>query len=72
MKQIIKQRAFKKNIKPNMSITDIINSLHTSLSWLQKLLLKRFVVKGAMEGVAIREDGKSAMIKVTAIFRVAY
>ena len=72
MKQIIKQGAFKKNLKPNMSITDIINGLHTNFSWLQKLLLKRFVVKGATDGVAGRELGKSAIIKCTAIFRVAY
>ena len=72
VKQIIRQGAFKKNIKPTMSIADIINGLRTNLSRLQKLLLKRFVVKGAMEGVASRERGKSVMIKVTDIFRGAY
>ena len=72
MKQIIRQCACKKNIKPTMTIADIVNGLQTNLSWLHKLVLKHLIVKSAMEGVASRELGKSVIIKVTDIFEGAY
>ena len=72
IKLIILKGSFRKKEKKVFTVSEIVDSMQTKLSWLQKIALKQYLVKSAMEGVARREIGKSCLIKVLAEFRHAY
>ena len=72
LKMIVKQGTFEENIKSHKSVDEIVESLKTPMSRVQKMILKSFLVEKAMKGVCSRELGKSVCIKFSNIFKQAY
>ena len=72
IKLIIQKRFVLKKTKHVLTVTEIVDSMQTNLSWLQKVVLKTYLVRSVTDGVARREIGKSYLIKVIAIFKHAY
>ena len=72
VKLIVRQGTFQEKERRSRTIDEIVDSLQTQLTGIQKVILKRFLVQAAMKGVASRELGKSYIVKVTEIFKRAY
>ena len=71
LKMIIKKGGSQESANCS-TIDETVDHLKTPLSYIQKILLKRYLVKKARDGVGQREEGKSLYIKVTDIFKQAY
>ena len=72
IKLVVRQGTFQNREKKSRTIDEIIDDLQTNLNRFQKMLLRRFLIKNAMHGVAAREIGKSYIIKASDIFKRAY
>ena len=72
LKMIIEQGHFQKRNRATKSLEDIISELKSPLSGVQKLILKKFLIGKAMEGVCSRELGKSVVIQLSNHFKQAY
>ena len=72
IKLIIQKGSVRRKKKKLFTVSEIVDSMQTKLSWLQKIALKQYLVKSAIEGVARREIAKSYLIKVLAKFKHAY
>ena len=72
VKQIITKGVSRRRKKQTKTTADIVNGLQTNLNWLQKILLRSFLIKSAINGVAGRELGKAVVIKTINVFKMAY
>ena len=72
IKVVVRQGTFHEKERRSKTVKEIVDSLQTNLTRLQKFILKRSFVQSAMKGVASRELGKSYVIKVTESFKRAY
>ena len=63
IKLIIQKRSVRRREKKAFTVSEIVDSMQTKLPWLQKIALKQYLVKSAIEGVARREIAKSYLIK---------
>ena len=72
IKLIVQQSTFQDKQKKNMSVNEIIESLHSTLSPFKKWLLKQFFIMKATEGLARRGLGKLDAVRTWSIFKKAY
>ena len=72
VKKVIIQGQLTNQVRKSRSTDEIVQSLRTPLSPTKKLILKRFIIEKAMNGVCSRELGKSVCIKFSNVFKAAY
>ena len=72
VKLIVQQSTFQDKQKKKMSVNEIIESLHSTLSPFKKWLLKQFFIMKATEGLAQRGLGKLDAVRTWSIFKKAY
>ena len=71
VKQIVKRDIFEGR-KESMTVDEIVKSLKTPISYVKRMLLRKFLIQKARDGVRQREVGKTTLIKTADTFKQAY
>ena len=72
LRLIINEGNFQEKQKKHRTVNEVIDCLQTKVNVFQKLLLKQYFIQHAVDANIDRVLGKSALIKLTDIFRQAY
>ena len=72
LRLIINEGNFQEKQKKHRAVNEVIANLQTKVNVFQKLLLKLYFIQHAVDANIDRELGKSAVMKITDIFRQAY
>lgn len=71
LKLMVKTKAYEKNEREQMSISEILDKMETKLTFFKRQILK-FLLPKAWQAVGDREWGKSLAVQMNEVFKLAY